>query len=228
MGNAAYIYSITDIILNIIVYVGQHNGNNKYYEGSSLVLSKYKKKYGTKKFRERYKINILEYCDKDKLNDREIYYIKFYNTFNSGFNLTEGGNNLSKNTVKGRTFPIKSKKLKGIKRSLDTKHLMKISKINYKPNILCHENRIKSLSKPVLQYDLDGNFIKEWINGKEAANILNIKSYGDISACCLNKQKTAHGFMWFYKKEDNIILKINPKEKNQYPKDRKSKNEKNS
>lgn len=43
MGNAAYIYSITDIVLNIIVYVGQHNGNNKYYEGSSLVLSKYKK-----------------------------------------------------------------------------------------------------------------------------------------------------------------------------------------
>lgn len=114
-----------------------------------------------------------------------------------------------------------------MKRSLDTKHLMKISKINYKPNILCHENRIKSLSKPVLQYDLDGNFIKEWINGREAANILNIKSYGDISACCLKKQKTAHGFMWFYKK-DNIILKINPKEKNQYPKDRKSKNEKNS
>jgi hypothetical protein len=222
MGNKAYIYSIIDVVLNKIVYIGQHNGNNKYYEGSGLILNKFKKKYGTKKFRETYIKYILEYCDENILNDKEIYYIKLYNTYNDGFNLTEGGNNLAKNTIKGKTFPIKNKKLKGQIRSSDTIYLMKIAKINYKPSILCHENRIQSVSKPVLQYDLEGNFIKEWNSGKEAANILGIKSYGDISACCLGKQKTAHGFIWIYKKEDNIILKINPKTKNNYPKNRKS------
>jgi hypothetical protein len=49
--------------------------------------------------------------------------------------------------------------------------------------------------KIVLQYDLDGNFIKEWESASEAERNIG----GDIKACCNNKQKTAAGFIWKYK-----------------------------
>lgn len=37
---------------------------------------------------------ILEICKKEELNDREIFYIKYYNTFNNGLNCTTGGESL--------------------------------------------------------------------------------------------------------------------------------------
>ena len=55
-------------------------------------------------------------------------------------------------------------------------------------------------SIPVLQYDLEGNFIKEWNSAKEANLILFGKpKSGDISACCVGRQKTAHGFILKFK-----------------------------
>lgn len=37
---------------------------------------------------------VLEECNKDELNDKEIYYIDFYNTlYPNGYNKTKGGNN---------------------------------------------------------------------------------------------------------------------------------------
>lgn len=58
-----------------------------------------------------------------------------------------------------------------------------------------------SHSKPVLQYDLEGNFIKEWSCIKEAHETLNI-SDSKISFCCKHKKynNTAGGFRWEYKK----------------------------
>lgn len=52
-------------------------------------------------------------------------------------------------------------------------------------------------SKPVLQFDLDGNFIREWESIKQAQETLKI---GNISnACRKNKNKTSGGFIWKYK-----------------------------
>ena len=53
-------------------------------------------------------------------------------------------------------------------------------------------------SKPILQFDKDGNFLKEWKNAKEASNILNI-NYKAISKCLNKKSKTSYGFIWKYK-----------------------------
>ena len=46
-------------------------------------------KYG----KENFSIEILEECPKELLNDREKYYIKLYNSYNSGYNSTLGGQN---------------------------------------------------------------------------------------------------------------------------------------
>ena len=63
--------------------------------------------------------------------------------------------------------------------------------------------------KKVLQYDLKGNFMKEWESISQIETTLNIhKSL--ISDCCLGKQKTAKGYLWIFKTNENYPLKINP------------------
>ena len=52
--------------------------------------------------------------------------------------------------------------------------------------------------KPILQLDLDSNFIQEFPSLKAAAESIN-KNTGCISAACSGKQKTAFGFIWRYK-----------------------------
>jgi group I intron endonuclease len=84
----------------------------------------------------------------------------------------------------------------------------KSSTINYHSNkTIEHKNKI-SLSKigkpiyrfrkPVLQYDLQDNFIKEWNGLVEAAKILNINKTG-ISNNLIGDSKSCGGFMWKYK-----------------------------
>jgi group I intron endonuclease len=59
--------------------------------------------------------------------------------------------------------------------------------------------KISSLiSKPVLQYELKGNFIKEWPNATEAGKSLN-KQNSAISECCNKKRKSAYGYLWKFK-----------------------------
>ena len=54
--------------------------------------------------------------------------------------------------------------------------------------------------KPVLQYDLNGNLIKEWESTIEIERCLGFCN-ANISRCCLNKKyrHTAYGYIWKYK-----------------------------
>lgn len=60
------------------------------------------------------------------------------------------------------------------------------------------ENIAKDCSKKVLQFDLQGIFIKEWVSMSKAGRELNIAS-GSISRCCSNILKTSGGFIWRFK-----------------------------
>ena len=59
------------------------------------------------------------------------------------------------------------------------------------------ERRSKTQSKPVLQYDLKGNFIKEWKSVAECG--MNGYNYGNVAACCRGELKTYKGYIWKYK-----------------------------
>lgn len=50
----------------------------------------------------------------------------------------------------------------------------------------------------VLQYDLDGNFIREWESAADASRELNITS-GKICAVCKGIRKSTNGYKWRYK-----------------------------
>lgn len=87
-----FIYKITNKV-NGMSYIGQtrytvefrwrqhqHKKDNCYFHNAI-------RKYGVNNFI----VETLEECEVSQLNNREIYYIAKYNTFNKGYNLTIGG-----------------------------------------------------------------------------------------------------------------------------------------
>ncbi|WCF57249.1 HNH endonuclease [Bacteroides phage PhiCrAssBcn23] len=54
------------------------------------------------------------------------------------------------------------------------------------------------LSKPVIQYTLDGIKVREFNSATEVERLFGYKQ-SLISSCCLNNKKTAYGFRWQFK-----------------------------
>jgi hypothetical protein len=212
------------------IYIGQtknlkqrlynYNNPNPNYIGRKLYNSI--KKYGW----ENHKIEIIEEILnsehlQNKLDEREIYYIKKYNSNKEGLNLTGGGNGgkPSKEVINKR---IKTSTNKVLQYDLDNnlikewKSLGEIEKtlgfkketirfcINGITNISYgyrwkyknkDTNKWESKVKKVNQYTLDGNFIKTWNSVKDCKQWLG---KGDISGCLEGRQKTAGKFIWKY------------------------------
>ena len=53
-------------------------------------------------------------------------------------------------------------------------------------------------SKPIIQYDKEGNFIKEWKCANDVERVLGI-SNKHIGSVCLGKRKSCGGYIWKYK-----------------------------
>ena len=69
------------------------------------------------------------------------------------------------------------------------------------------KNKIsKSKSKPILQYDMDGFFIKKWDNTKEIVKEFNCSS-STITKCCRRVAKKSLGYIWRYY-EEKFPLKL--------------------
>jgi hypothetical protein len=66
---------------------------------------------------------------------------------------------------------------------------------------------IKSI--PIIQYDIKGNFIREWNSGKQYAEENNLINGTLITFCLKGKIPSAYGSLWKYKTE-NYPKNINP------------------
>jgi len=68
---------------------------------------------------------------------------------------------------------------------------------------------LKRVSKPILQYNLDGDFMKEWWGSTLIENQLGFKK-ALIHQCCTGKNNELQscGFQWRFKKSENFPLKI--------------------
>lgn len=91
------IYLITNDI-NSKVYVGQtiqtlskrfsgHCCYSKSDKSNNMYIKRAIHKYGRDKFH----ITLLEECPTNLLNEREKYWINYYDSYNNGYNLTKGG-----------------------------------------------------------------------------------------------------------------------------------------
>ena len=64
-------------------------------------------------------------------------------------------------------------------------------------SMLGKKGKLHPISIPVKQFDIDGNFIKEYESASIASQETNI-CYMSIKKCRCKKQKTAGGFVWTY------------------------------
>ena len=71
--------------INILKRWTEHTKDSKKY--LNLTLYKAFNKYGIKNFL----FSIIEECQKEKLDEREIYWIKYYDSYKNGYNMTPGG-----------------------------------------------------------------------------------------------------------------------------------------
>ena len=88
------IYKITNLINNK-VYIGQsidieqrwYNHLHRHQRSKDLPLYRAFKKYGITNFA----FNIIEECNVQNLDEREKYWIQYYDSYNNGYNMTTGG-----------------------------------------------------------------------------------------------------------------------------------------
>ena len=55
----------------------------------------------------------------------------------------------------------------------------------------------KGHKKPIIQYDLQGNFIRQWASAKDVNRELGIDN-GHIGKCCMGIHKSFKGYIWRY------------------------------
>lgn len=145
---------------------------------AGVLIDNARAKYGT----ENWKVDIIKECDtQEELNKWEMYYIKLLDTRNpNGYNLTDGGETSS-----------------GYK--LTKEHIEKIREYGMYRS---------TYRKPVLQYDLDGNFVKEWISACECRR--NGYNQGAVSECCRGERRRYKNSQWKYKEGEEVPQKIEP------------------
>lgn len=201
-----------------------HKGDNiPFYVGKTINPKNREKQHKFER-EESVKMVIVEEVKKDKWKCRESYWIEQFTQL--GFvleNKNKGGGGPLGGTPKPQGFGLGRKhsiytKQKisqanknnkgplGIKRNVFTKQ--KISQANSKPKPEGFGEKIKNIKinkpnyksrKPIIQYDLQGNFIKEWDSAITIKKELNINNVS-IMQCCREIIKSSHNYIWKYKK----------------------------
>ena len=201
------------------IYLYVNNVNNKKYVGKAkdfkarlkehlrrndIAIDKALNKYGMNSF----SFYIIEHGIPDnEISEKEKYYIEYYKSntqYGQGYNVAEGGS--GGNTQLGWSD----------KRKEEFKHRMsKVTKGNKNGNYgktFSEEYRRKlseahlgqkvgsshPLARAVLQYDLQGNLVKEWVCIKEASDFYGI-DHSAIVNNCNGRSKTCVNSIWKYK-----------------------------
>ena len=192
------IYKITSPTNKI--YIGQssniENRKNFYkreYCKAQIKLHNSIQKYGWKN----HKFELIEECSLEQLNEKEIYWGKYYDVLGeNGLNLKLGNANglvseeVKKKIGKARLGQKDSEETK-LKKSKSAKGKKKTK--THKENLQNHTSNIA-----VIQYDLDMYTIAEYKSINEASRQTGIDK-NRISACCYDKIENTGDWIWGFK-----------------------------
>lgn len=199
------VYIIKNIVNNKI-YIGSssHNINNRItVHKRFLKQNKHENSYlqasYNKHGKDAFKFEILEFCSKESCIEREQYYLDLYQSYKRdiGYNINEKANSRlgSKYSEESKLKMSLAKKGK----KLTKEHILKskLARTGQKRTQKTKDLIRKSLNKPILQYDLQGNFIKEWNSLTEVQLFYKTKSIGNCVRRGFNY--TSCGYKWKYK-----------------------------
>ena len=216
-----YIYQIKND-LNEKVYVGKTTRQiiDRYKEHLSRIYERNNhlylamRKYG----KEHFYIEQIEECDNSQLNEREQFWIKKLNSYNNGYNETYGG--------EGTSY-IDYEKIKPyLYQNLSTRQISEITGISQTTICQClnkyftpeeiktRANTLMGLKNSIIieQYDLEGNFIKEYPSLKSIPNIC----HRNISDALNKRRKSAGGYLWKRKDDTTPIEELVNANKNKH------------
>lgn len=208
-----YIYKIVNNINNK-VYVGktsrtieirwQEHRKNFYKLQDNMVIHKAMFKYGPEAFN----IKEIESCDDEIIDEREKYWIEYYNSYKNGYNSTLGGEGAIQVNYKDvlvlweerLTLQQISEKIE-----VDRHTISKILKIY---NVSEKEIFRRGIGRPIIQYDLKGNFLNRYDSITDAANSLKKENISAIRNCCMRRIKSAYNFLWKFEDDDTTIEEL--------------------
>lgn len=216
------IYKITNKV-NGKVYIGQSISiEHRWVAHKSTAFRKTSKEYDKPLYAsirkyglDNFDFSVIEECQPAELNEKEIYWIKYYqsNDLSKGYNLTPGGNQavtlipeeLYKKWEEGSTVGELVELFK-VNKSTISKWLSNLDSYN---NIESHRrSTLRQLNnsdglQPIYQYDLEGNFIKEWLSYHQIERELGFDR-NCISHCCRGEYFSSNGYRWAYKNKPLI------------------------
>lgn len=109
-------------------------------------------------------------------------------------------NKIEVNHIDGNKLNNHVSNLEWVTRSENMKHSYSMGL--EKPPMKGRFGKLNSISKPILQYDLNNNFIRRFESVGEGARFLRNKSADrSISKCCNGLRKTAYGYIWRFENE---------------------------
>ena len=209
-------------------YIGQstniyHRWQQHKARYDDCAIHKALKKYGVENFT----FTIIEECPQNMLDERERYWIAYYNSYKNGYNEDDGG---KQPTSTKCDRPIEAYDLEGhfvkvypsisaAARELECEASL-ISAVIQKRRPTAKGYQFKAVDdvetvigpfvkkksgpsgKIVLQYDLKDNLLNEFVSASEAARQTGLHAQ-NISGVCRGLKKTCGGYKWKYK-ETNI------------------------
>lgn len=217
-----YVYKITNNINNKI-YVGmtRYTIQKRWQEHKN----KYKKKnthlyFAMRKYGiENFSIEVIEECKEEDLILREAYWIQFYNSYNDGYNMTEGkgeGNGTSFNARPIEQYDLEGNFIARYKSAGEASSILKIqhanilkaayqernSAGNFQWKFVDDDRIIKPIKEhkgggkgiPILQYDENWNLINTFSSSRQAAKSIGYN--GPLPMQWLKDNKIHHGYYW--------------------------------
>lgn len=220
------IYKITDKITNEI-YIGQsiqiahrfqqHKARSQNLEENTL-LYKAMRRDGINNF----DFEIIEECPKEKLNEREQYWIQYYHSwigdpdYTKGLNMQPGGNSYQiYNADDFYQMWDQGMTVTNIAKILNCSPTTVQNYLKGYKDYDAHSSHVRggksieqATGNEIIQYDLKGNFIKEWTSAKEIQRELNINA-ASIGKVLNGKRLSAGGFQW--KRKNDLPKDISKK-----------------
>lgn len=204
-----YVYRHLRLDTNEVFYIGIGTKSSKYTE-----ITEYYRAY-SRHYRNAFWYSVTKKTDyiveilfetEDHLlvQQKEIEFIKLYGRRNLGIgtlvNLNDGGGCNTNMIVSQETRKKQSIAKKGIPR-ISQAHKDKLRELykGIRPCLLAQENAFKAKLKPISQFTLEGEWIRDFDSIKEASEALKLKSHSSISLVLTNKHKSCKGFNWKYK-----------------------------